>query len=128
MGRILDDAREAHRLTVIDCGTLGRDVDRTTATTATHLAWVVPATELGVHRGEQLLQAAPPMADKEFLVARRDVRQPKASLKQLRRIAAERRPTLVLVPHVTALEHGATDRALQEAQVAIQAILGATLR
>lgn len=128
LGRILDDAREAHRLTVIDCGTLGRDVDRTTATAATHLAWVVPATELGVHHGEQLLQAAPPMAETELLVARRDVRQSKASLKQLRRIAAERQATLVLVPHLSGLESGAADRALQEAQVAIQAILGATLR
>ena len=128
LGRILDDAREAHRLTVIDCGTLGREVDRTTATAATHLAWVVPATELGVHRGEQLLQAAPRVADKELLVARRDVRQSKAPLKHLRRIAAERQATLVLVPHVSGLEHGASGRALQEAQVAIQAILGVTLR
>ena len=35
---------------------------------------------------------------------------------------------LVLVPHVTAIEGRAVDRALQEAQVAIQAILGAALR
>jgi Flp pilus assembly CpaE family ATPase len=128
LNRIVDDAREAHRLTVIDCGTLGRDVDRTAAAAATHLAWVLSATEHGVHRGEQLLHAAPRMAGSELLVARRDVWQAKAPIKRLRRLAAERRATLVLVPHVNALEHGSADRALDEAQVAIQAILGATLR
>lgn len=128
LARILDDAREAHRLTVLDCGTLGRDVDRAAAAAATHLVWVLPATELGVTRGEQLLDAAPRLAVTELLVARRDVRQPKAPLKQLRRLAAERQVTLVLVPHLSGLEHGAVDRALQEAEVAIQAILGAALR
>jgi cellulose biosynthesis protein BcsQ len=126
--RILDDAREAHRLTVIDCGTLGRDVDRTAAAAATHVAWIMPATEHGVTRGDQLLNVAPRMAVRELLVARRDVRQPKAPLKQLRRIAAKRQAALVLVPHLSGLEHGAVDRALQEAHVAIQAILGAALR
>jgi MinD-like ATPase involved in chromosome partitioning or flagellar assembly len=126
--RILRDAREAHRLTVIDCGTLGGEVDRTAAAAATHLAWVTPATEDGVGRGARVLGAAPRMTCKELLVARRDVRESKASLKQLRRIAAERQATLVLVPHVGALRHGAADRALREAQVALQAILGATAR
>ena len=126
--RILDDAREAHRLTVIDCGTLGRDVDRTAAAAATHLARVLSATEHGVNRGEQLLHAAPRMAGRELLVARRDVRPSKALIKQLRRLAAERQATLVLLPHVNTLEHRSAHRALDEAQVAIQAILGATLR
>jgi MinD-like ATPase involved in chromosome partitioning or flagellar assembly len=126
--RILDDAREAHCLAVIDCGTLGRDVDRAAAAAATHLAWVLPASERGVTRGEQLLRVAPRMADKELLVARRDVRRSKAPLKQLRQIAAARQATLVLVPHISALEHGAVDRALEEAQVAIQAVLGVTPR
>ena len=128
LSRILDDAREAHQLTVIDCGTLGRDADRAAAAAASHLAWVMPATEDGASRGERVLQAAPSTAAKELLVARRDVGQSKARLQQLRRIAAERRAALVLVPYVSALEHGAADRALDEAQVAIQAILGASLR
>ena len=128
LSRILDDAREAHRLTVIDCGTLSRDVDRTAAAAATHLAWVLSATEHGLEHGERLLHAAPRMAGSELLVARRDVRQAKAPIKQLRRLAAERRATLVLLPHVNALEHRSADRALDEAQVAIQAIVGATLR
>ena len=126
--RIVDDAREAHRLTVIDCGTLGRDVDRSAAAAATHLAWVMPATQRGVTRAEQLLHAAPQMAARELLIARRDVRQSKAPLKQLRRVADERQATLVVVPHVSSLEHGSVERALEEAQVAIQAIRGAALR
>jgi MinD-like ATPase involved in chromosome partitioning or flagellar assembly len=128
LAQILDDAREVHRLTVIDCGTLGRDVDRTAAAAATHLAWVLPATEHGVTRGGRMLDTAPRIAAVELLVARRDVREPKAPLKQLRRLAAERQATLVLVPHVSGLEQGDVDRALREAQVGAQAILGATLR
>jgi cellulose biosynthesis protein BcsQ len=125
---ILDDAREAHRLTVIDCGTLGRDVDQAAAAAATHVAWVLPATDRGVMRGEQLLHAAPQMAVRELLVARRDVGRAKPPLKRLRRLAARRHATLVLVPHVSGLERGDVGRALREAQVAIQAIFGATLR
>jgi hypothetical protein len=128
LGRVLADAREAHRLTVVDCGTLSRDVDRIAAAAATHLAWVVPATEHGVSRGGRVLQAAPATAAKELLIARRDMRQPRAPLKQLRWISAERRAAPVLVPHLSGLEHGAADRAVDEAQIAIQAILGATLR
>ena len=115
-------------LTVIDCGTLGREVDRVAAAAATHIAWVLPATEQGVSRSARVLQAAPEMAGKEIVVGRRDVRQPKAPLRELRRIAAERRAPLVLVPHLPALEGGRIDRALEGAQVALQAILGALRR
>ena len=128
VSRILEDAREVHRLTVVDCGTLGRDVDRIAAAAATHLAWVFPATERDVERGEHVLRTAPRMAVRELLVARRDADQPKAPLKRLRRLAAERRAPLVLVPQVSGIQCGSADRVLEEAQVAIQAILGATLR
>ncbi len=126
--RILADAREAHGLTVVDCGTLGREVDQLAVATATHIAWVVPATEQGVRSGARVLQAAPEMAGKEIVVGRCDVRQPKAPLRELRPMAAERRALLVLVPHLPALEGRRIDRGLQEAQVAIQAILGALRR
>ena len=53
--RILADAREAHGLTVVDCGTLAREVDQLAVATATHIAWVVPATEQGVRSGARVL-------------------------------------------------------------------------
>ena len=119
------DAREAHGLTVIDCGTLARDAEQTAAAAATHVAWVLTATAHGVERGRRVLEAAPPMAGKELIVARNDVRQAQAPLRQLRRIAAERRAPLVLVPHLTGLEAGRIDACAEAAQVPVQAILGA---
>ena len=75
-----------------------------------------------------MLEAAPPMAGKELIVARNDVRQASAPLRQLRRIAAERRAPLVLVPHLTGLEAGRIDACAEAAQVPVQAILGALRR
>ena len=128
MTRLLAHAREAHGLTVIDCGTLTRAAEQTAAAAATHLAWVLTATTHGVRRGRRVLEAAPPMAGKELIVARNDVRQPSAPLRQLRRIAAERRAPLVLVPHLAGLERGEVDACAEAAQIPVQAILGALRR
>ena len=126
--QLLADAREAHGLTVLDCGTLARNAEQTAAAAATHIAWVLPATTHGVVRGRRVLEAAPRMPGKELIVARNDVRQPSAPLRQLRRIAAERRALLVLVPHVTGLEAGRIEASVEAAQVPVQAILGALRR
>ena len=88
--RLLLDAREAHVLTVVDCGTLAREVDLIAAAAATHIAWVMPATVHGVRSAARVLDAAPHLPGSELLVARREVRQPKAPLRELRRIADER--------------------------------------
>ena len=71
--RLLLDAREAHRLTVIDCGTLARDADRIALVAATHVAWVLPATKNGISRGRRVLEAAPAVAARPLIVGRRDV-------------------------------------------------------
>jgi hypothetical protein len=125
---LLEDAREAHGLTVIDCGTYAREADRLAVAAATHVAWVMPATPHAVSRGARVLDAAPPPTGKELLVSRRDVRQSKAPLRALRLIAAERGAPLVLVPHIDSLEHREPGNALEQAQVPIQAILGALRR
>ena len=125
---LLADAREAHGLTVIDCGTLARNAEQTAGAAATHIAWVLTATTHGVARGRRIVEAAPRMAGKELIVARNDVRQPSAPLRELRRLAAERRALLVLVPHVTGLEAGRIEAGVEAAQVPLQAILGALRR
>ena len=125
---LLAHAREAHGLTVIDCGTLTRDAEQTAAAAATHLAWVLTATAHGIGRGLRVLEAAPPIAGKELIVGRNDVRQASAPLRQLRRIAAERRAPLVLVPHLAGLDAGRLDACAEAAQVPVQAILGALRR
>jgi MinD-like ATPase involved in chromosome partitioning or flagellar assembly len=125
---LLLDAREAHGLTVIDCGTLTREAEQTAAAAATHVAWMLTATAHGVSRGRRVLDAAPRMAGKELIVARNDVRQANAPLRKLRRIAADRRAPLVLVPHLAGLDAGRVDACSEAAQIPVQAILGALRR
>jgi MinD-like ATPase involved in chromosome partitioning or flagellar assembly len=122
---LLVDAREAHALTVIDCGTLSRAAEQTAAAAATHIAWVLTATPHGLDRARRILEPAPRMSGRELIVARNDVHQATASLRQLRRIAAERRATLVLVPHLSGLAADRIESCIDAAQVPVQAILGA---
>ena len=90
---LLLDAREAHALAVIDCGTLGREVELTMARVATHLVWVTAATAHGLACARRVLAAAPSLAGKQIVVGRADARQAKASLRELRRIATDRQRT-----------------------------------
>ena len=128
LARLLIDAREAHELTVIDCGTLAGDADRVALAAATHAAWVLPATADGVRLAGRVLDAAPAIAAKQLVVGRREARQPKAPLRELRRIAADRHAPLVLVPHLPGLGTTRLDGAVEAAQVPLQAILGALTR
>ena len=75
-----------------------------------------------------MLEVAPRLEVSEILVARRDLRQQKAPLRALRQLANERGAPLVLVPHLAGLDDGKPDRALEQAQVSVQAILGAIRR
>jgi hypothetical protein len=82
-----------------------------------------------VARAARVLESAPNIAAKRrLLVARQDVRQAKAALRDLRALAVERHALLILVPQLTSLERRGYEHALHEAQVAIQAILGALSR
>jgi MinD-like ATPase involved in chromosome partitioning or flagellar assembly len=125
---LLMDAREAHRLTVIDCGTLGRDVDQVAIEIATHVVWILPATAAGVAHGAHVLDCMPHTPPKEIIIARGDSRHPKAGLRELRRIAAGRPAPLVLMPHLADLKPGGLESAVEAAQVPLQAILGALQR
>lgn len=126
--QLLIDAREAHRLTVIDCGTLAREADQIALSAATHVAWILPATADGVRRGRRVLHAAPGVAARQLVVGRRNVHQAKAPLRDLRHLASELSAPLVLVPHIPELESRRHGPALETAQVPLQAILGALQR
>jgi MinD-like ATPase involved in chromosome partitioning or flagellar assembly len=128
LARLLTDAREAHALTAIDCGTLAREVDQAVAAAASHVAWLTTATPRGVSCARRRLDVAPRLPGKPILVARAETRQPKAPVRELRRIAAERNAPLVLVPHLPELEDRNLDRALEAAQIPIEAILGVLRR
>jgi hypothetical protein len=122
LGMVRDDG--AHALTVVDCGTLQRAADRIALRCASHVAWVLPATASGVRRGERVLtQIRPRPTHRELLVARRDRRQATPGLRALKALARQRSSPLVLMPDVPDVFEDAP-RALEQAQVTLQAILG----
>jgi hypothetical protein len=128
VARLLLDAREAHRLTVVDCGTLAREPDRMAAAAATHLAWVMPAHGDGLSRAGRVLEAAPAMAGKALMVASAQFGSTKTHVRELRRLADDRRAPLVLMPRLSSLDDGRLDGAINAAQVPLHAILGALRR
>ena len=122
---LLDHARERYALTVIDCGTLAREADRVALGKASHVAWVLPATESGVRRGRRVLEAVNPYPlGGELIVACHDEREPKAAVREVRKLAEHRRATLVLFPSLPDLATGKVDRPLELAQVSLQAVAG----
>ena len=124
---LLDHAREAHGLTVVDCGTLARPTEQATASLATHVAWVVPATSTGIGVASRVLDAAPRLAGKQLLVAR-EASHSHRGLRELRRIAAERRMPLIMIPDLAAEVADSVEQAAEASQVPVQAILGALTR
>ncbi len=118
LGALLAMARGdgAHALTVIDCGTLQRAADRFALRRASHVAWVLPATDDGLRQAERLLARIRPAGHRtELVVARHVPHTKRGGLRRLRTLADTRNAPLVLMPH-------ADD--LGRAQVGLQAILG----
>lgn len=126
---LLDHARERYALAVLDCGTLAREADQVALAKASHVAWVLPATDSGVRRARRVLEAANScLPGRELIVARHDEGAPKTAMRELRRLAEHRRATLVLFPSLPDLAVGQLGHALDLAQVSLQAIAGALTR
>jgi hypothetical protein len=105
----------AHALTVVDCGTLQRAADRFALRRASHVAWVLPATEDGIGHAERLLACIRPTDRAELVVARRIPRATRGRLRRLRALAETRNAPLVLMPDACDIDR---------AQLGLQAILG----
>jgi Flp pilus assembly CpaE family ATPase len=128
-GRLLRDAREAHPLTVFDCGTLARRLDRQVFGEATHVAWVLPATSSGVRRARRLLAAVPLAGpERELLVARQDAAGRTPPTAELAALAGERLGPLVLMPHVADLGERPVREVAEAASVTLGAIHGVLRR
>jgi hypothetical protein len=127
--RVLRDAREAHLLTVVDCGTLTRPADWWVLAAATHVAWVVPATEGALSEGERMLATLAPLAGRpELIVARREPSERRPPTSTLKQLATERAAPLVLMPHVPSIIDRPPVEALEEASVTLAVIEGALWR
>jgi len=126
---LLDHARERYALTIIDCGTLSRESDRVALASASHVAWVLPASASGARRALRVLGAITPTPPgHEMIVARHDGAAGAAPLRELKRLAACRGRTLVLLPRLPDLATGDVAAALATAQVSLQAIQGVLAR
>lgn len=108
LSALIREARAAHGLVIVDCGsawaTAGPLLDA-----ATHIVWTVTATGAAVARAGLLVvsDALPrPGRWHEVLVAVARERRPSASVRALRRLAAQRCERLVLAPHSDALPRG----------------------
>ena len=126
---LLAQARERYALTVIDCGTLAAEADQVALAGASHVAWLLPATDTGIRRGRRLFHAIQPAPTaREVVVARHDQRAPRAAMRALRRLAESRRARLVLLPSLPGIDGGKFEKALEAAQVSLQAIAGVLAR
>jgi MinD-like ATPase involved in chromosome partitioning or flagellar assembly len=122
--RVLQQSREAHGLTVVDCGVPGGSRDEVVLAAATHVLWVLPVRPSAARRSRRLLGLFPGDASRaEVVVAREDVRATtKAATEELADLAAERRAPLVLVPHVGDLGESGPEQGLAAAALSLDAI------
>ncbi len=123
--KILTDAPAAHGMTVVDCGTLQRPADQVALSQATHVLCMLPATVSGARRAARTLQAAPPLAARQLVIARCDHSERKPPLRDLTAVAEARNSQLMLLPHIPDLTDSCPDEAVAAAQVALQALAGA---
>lgn len=106
LGVLLDQARDAHGLVVVDCGTSWR-ADSLVLALATHVVWTVPATPVGLAVGQSQLAVAPPAGcSPEVLVATAITLQSRVPVRALRKLARARCRQLVLIPHDKTLAQG----------------------
>jgi hypothetical protein len=108
LAALLGDARAAHGLVVVDCGTAWSAAGPVLEA-ATHIVWTVSASAAAVaHARSALASDALPAAGArgEVLAALVTERRPSVSIRALRRLAGERCDRLVLAPHSEALARG----------------------
>jgi len=117
---LLGQARDAHGLTLIDCGTHWSAGDPVLGA-ATHIIWTVAATPTGLARARAHLTAGVAPAQgrrREMLAVAAIVPRPLVPVRALRQVARRRCERLVLIAHDERLARGAhsasetTNRAL----------------
>jgi MinD-like ATPase involved in chromosome partitioning or flagellar assembly len=130
-GRLLADARAAHVLTVVDCGTVAGEYERLALGSAGHVLLVVPATGSGIERAGRLAGQARELCAagaRVVLIARVDGRERKAPVSELAVIADRLSASVVLFPQLEDVYQRPAERALERAQLALQALHGVLAR
>jgi Flp pilus assembly CpaE family ATPase len=125
--RLLDDARAAHGLVVVDAGQPRAGEAERLLAVADQLLLCVPATDAGVRRAE--LQLATGLlrragtAERRALVCAATQQGARTKVRQLRRVADGRVDRLLLVPHLPQLARGEVDQPAFEPTLAALATL-----
>jgi MinD-like ATPase involved in chromosome partitioning or flagellar assembly len=125
---LLGEARAAHGLVIVDCGT-SWSADSPALAAATHILWSIPATRGGLASARALLDSdgMPPAGRvPEVLVATARTPRPGVSVRALRRLAAQRCERLALIPHSDVVARG--ERVDDHAVMRALAGLAPTLR
>jgi MinD-like ATPase involved in chromosome partitioning or flagellar assembly len=121
--RILAEARAAGGLLVLDCGTAAHDIDRHALAIASHVFWLIPATASGAARGGLALKLLREFVHgRQALVARLDRNEHATAVSLLADLAGCWELELILFPHVEDIAQAIVDEAIDEAQVALEAI------
>ncbi len=124
---LLDDARAAHGLTVVDCCSPERAADQLVLATATHVVWLAPATTSARVRAGAALDAADlPIAGRELLAIRQDAADlPPATPSTWSEIAQRRDADVVLVPWIPQLGARPLAERIDQAFLSLEALAGA---
>jgi Flp pilus assembly CpaE family ATPase len=122
LARLLGDARGAHPVTIVDCGTLQRPVERSVAEQASSILWVTRDGPAGARQARAALRSLPLSAEREILAVRAGGGRDAAVEHELMDAADLRGASLVFVPALPDVGRAGADAALDTAQVALEAI------
>lgn len=121
--QILTEARQASGLTVMDCGTGAHEIDRQVLALASHILWVMPATESGLARATNALDALRlPGQPVQAIIARLDRDESTLLIRPLLELGERERASIILFPHVKDIAEAPVSEAIADAQVTLQGI------
>jgi len=120
---VLAQARAAHGLGVVDCGTIQREAGQVAFELATHRVWIVTANPHGVAAAERVLAQVVQGGVPEAIVARGGAGG-RAPMRELRRLAERRGAPLILLPELPAKQAPISRAAAERGQGALAALGG----
>jgi Flp pilus assembly CpaE family ATPase len=124
LARLLRDARAAHPITIVDCGTLQRPVERAVAEQASSILWTAQGSPAGARRAQAALRSLPLRAEREILAVWAGERRSSAVEHELMSAADLHGASVVFVPALPEVSQAGLDTALEAGQVALEAIRG----
>jgi MinD-like ATPase involved in chromosome partitioning or flagellar assembly len=124
---VLDDARAAHGLTVVDCCSPDSAVDHAMLAMATHVVWLAAATTSASAQATAALDAVDlPIRGRELLAVRQDEADlPSATPHAWSEIARRRDADVVLLPWVPRLAADPLPARIDRVLLSLQALAGA---